>query len=124
MAKQIVGHLTELVGRHVANRRKAKKIPPEELAKKIGVSPTVLDHMEHGACHINIEQLALFARYVAPLEDLLSLPHCNGDQMAEYVDKRIRAMSEEELRAWQQDTVPLASDSRRIFILDSYPEPE
>jgi hypothetical protein len=43
--------------------------------------------------------------------------------MAEYVDKRIRAMSEEDLRTWQQDTEPLASDSRRIFILDAYPEP-
>ena len=124
MAKPIVGHFTELVGRHIANRRKAKKMPAEELAKKIGVSVTVLDHMEHGFCHINLEQVMLFARYLAPLEDLMALPHCNEGQMAEYVDKKIRAMSEEQLRAWQQDTEPLTGDSRRIFILDGYSEAE
>jgi len=124
MAKPIVGHFTELVGRHIANRRRAKKMPPEELAKKIGVSVTVLDHMEHGFCHINLEQLMLFSRYLAPLPDLMALPHSNEGQMAEYVDRKIRAMSEEQLRAWQQDTESLAGDSRRIFILDVYPEPE
>jgi transcriptional regulator with XRE-family HTH domain len=119
MAKPIVGHFTEFVGKRIASRRKAKKMQPGELAKKIGVSVTVLDHMEHGYCHINIEQLMLFAHYLAPIGELLGLPHYDDVEMMEFVDKKIQAMTEEELRAWQQDTAPLLAERRRIFILDS-----
>jgi transcriptional regulator with XRE-family HTH domain len=119
MAKPIVGYFTEFVGKRIANRRKAKKMPPEELAKKIGVSVLVLDHMEHGYCHINLEQVMLFARYLAPTEELLGLPHYSDAEMMDFLNKKIQAMSEEELRAWQQDTAPVIADRRRIFILDS-----
>jgi transcriptional regulator with XRE-family HTH domain len=122
MAKPIIGHFTEFVGKRIANRRKAKKMSSEDLAKKIGVSATVLDHMEHGYCNINIEQLMLFVHYLAPVEELLGLPHYSDMDMFEFVNKKIQAMTEDDLRAWKQDTAPILADQRRIFILDSDPE--
>jgi transcriptional regulator with XRE-family HTH domain len=124
MAKSTIGQFTEFVGRRIANRRKAKKILPEDLARKVGVSVMVLDHMEHGLCNINLEQMALFARYLAPLEELFGLPHYDDAEMTAFLDKRIKAMTGEDLRAWQQDTAPLIADQHRLFILDTDVEPE
>jgi transcriptional regulator with XRE-family HTH domain len=119
MAKGIVGHFTEFVGRRIKNGRKAAKMSPEDLAKRIGVSPLVLDHMERGYCHVNLEQMMQLARHLSlSLEELLGIPHHEENEILEFLNKRILAMSEEELRAWQQNVQPLAEDGRRIYILD------
>lgn len=118
MSKTVVGHFTEFVGKRIANRRRAKKIAPEDLARRIGVSAVVLDNMEHGSCHINLEQLMQCAKSLGPVGELLGLPHYSDEQMLDFVDKRVRAMSKEQLEAWQQDTEPQASDRRRLYILD------
>jgi|GEM_PF-2372717 transcriptional regulator with XRE-family HTH domain len=118
MSKQTVGHFTEFVGRRIANRRKQKKISPEDMARKIGVSVTVLDHMEHGYCHINLEQLILCSHYLSPTEDLLGLPHCSDGEMKAFIDARVNAMSEEELRNWKANTEAMATEQHRLFILD------
>jgi hypothetical protein len=88
------------------------------MARKIGVSQTVLDNMERGLCHINLEQLMQFARWLTPTSDLLGLPQMVDEDMNDYLDKRIRAMTEEELRAWQSDPAPYLEDRRRLFVLD------
>lgn len=122
MSKQIVGRFTELVGHRIASRRKAKKISPEELAKKIGVSTVGLDNMEHGYSHINIEQLMLCAKYLTGIGDLVGLPHFSDEAMKAYIDLRVNAMSEEDLRSWKANTEALEHDPRRLFILDLEPE--
>lgn len=119
MARQTVGQFTTFVGKRIAARRKAKKMTQVELAKKIGVSSSVLDRMEHGFCNINLEQVMQLAKRLTPTEDLLGLPHIDEGEMVDFVNKRILAMSEEELRAWKQNLQPLAEDHRRIFILDA-----
>lgn len=121
MSRQIVGHFTEFVGGRIASRRKAKKMPPEDLAKKIGVSVSVLDHMEHGYCHINLEQLMLCARYLTATGDLLGLPHFTDEDMKAFVDLRVNAMSEEDLRSWKANKEALEHDPHRLFILDLDP---
>ena len=118
MSKQIVGHITKFVGHRIGSRRKAKKISPEELAKKIGVSTVVLDNMEHGYSHINLEQLMLCARYLTEIADLLGLPYQTDEAMKAYIDLRVNAMSEEDLRNWKANTEALEHDPHRLFILD------
>lgn len=118
MAKQTIGPFTEFVGRRIANRRKAKKISQEEMARKIGVGEVVLDHMEHGLCHINLEQLMQFTRYLTATNDLLGLPYYGDSEMKAFIDARVNAMSEEDLRNWKADTETLAQERHRLFILD------
>ena len=118
MPKQIVGHFTEFVGRRIANRRKAKKITPEDMARRVGVSTVVLDHMEHGYCHINLEQLMLFTRYLTATSDLLGLPHYTDDEMNAFINERVNAMSEEDLRNWKAEPPTAETEPRRLFILD------
>lgn len=118
MAKQTVGQFTEFVGRRIASRRKAGKIPPADFARKLGVSELVLDHMEHGLCNINLEQLMQCVRYLGTTNDLLGLPHYGDQEMKAFIDVRVNAMSEEDLRNWKADEETLAQDQRRLFILD------
>ena len=118
VSKQIVGHFTEFAGRRIANRRKAKKIAPEDLAHKVGVSVSVLDNMEHGYCHINLEQLMLFVRYLAPINELLGLPHYSDEEMIAFLDTRIKAMSEEELRGWKAEPDAVVNERRRLFVIE------
>lgn len=118
MPKQIVGRFTEFVGRRIANRRRTKKISPEELSKKIGVSTVALDKMEHGYSHINLEQLILCAHCLSEITDLVGLPHKSDEEMKAYIDLRIGAMTEEDLRNWKANTEALEHDPHRLFILD------
>lgn len=124
MAKETVGQFTAFVGKRIAARRKKKKLTQTELATKIGVSSSAYDRMEHGLCNINLEQLMQLAKHLAPTEDLLGLPHYSDEEMADFVNQRVLAMSEEELRDWKQNTEPAETDHRRIFILDSDEEQE
>lgn len=118
MSKQIVGHFTEFVGGRIANRRKKKKITPEEFARKIGVSTIVLENMERGHSHINLEQLMLCVKYLSSTGDLLGLPYYSDEDMKAFVDARVNAMSEEELRAWKADTTAADDRAHRLFVLD------
>jgi transcriptional regulator with XRE-family HTH domain len=118
MSKQTVGQFTTFVGKRIATRRKAKKITAEDMAKKIGVSAVVLDHMEHGLCHINLEQLIQFVRYLSTTSDLLGLPHYDDEEMTKFLGKTIDAMSEEDLRNWKANPHSFAGDRHRLFILD------
>ena len=112
------------VGKRIAARRKAKNMSMADLAKKVGISKASMGRMELGQGNISLEQLMKFARHLAPTEDLLGLPHYSDEEMAEFVNKRILGMSEEELRAWKQNTGPSAADRRHIFILDGDAEAE
>ena len=118
MAKQTVGQFTEFVGKRIGNRRKAKKIAAADFARKLGVSELVLDHMEHGLCNINLEQLMQCVRFLSTTHDLLGLPHYGDDEMKSFIDARVNAMSEEDLRNWKADDGPLLQERRRLFILD------
>lgn len=118
MAKQTVGPFTEFAGSRIANRRKAKKTSQENMARKIGVSASVLDHMEHGLCHINLEQIMQFVRYLSSTADLLGLPHYGDGDMKAFIDTRVNAMSEEDLRNWKADTETAAQENHRLFIID------
>lgn len=118
MENQTVGQFTVFVGKRIAAKRKKKGMSMEVLARKIGVSKAAMGRMELGQGNISLEQLMRLARYLAPTEELLGLPHYSDEEMAEFVNKRVLGMSEEELRAWKQNTGPSAADRRHIFILD------
>ena len=124
MAKETVGKFTAFVGKRIAAKRKKKNMTQHELATKIGVSGSAFDRMEHGLGNINLEQLMQLAKHLAPTEELLGLPHYDDAAMADFVNQRVLAMSEEELRAWKQNAEPAATDHRRIFILDTDAEQE
>lgn len=120
-----VGEFTAFVGRRIKTRRKAAKMTQDELAEKIGVGGETLREMELGRGHINLERLIDCVRHLPTTTgDLLGLPHYNDEEMADFIDKRIRAMSEEDLRRWKQDPGPATADRRRLFILDSDPAQE
>ncbi len=124
MSKPIVGQFTAFVGKRIANRRKGKKIPLEELARKIGVSAIVLENMEHGYCHINLEQIMLFGRYLSDTGELLGLPHYGDEKISEFINRRVDAMSEEDLRNWKARPTPPEEETYRLFILEHRDEEE
>jgi len=96
----------------------------EELARKIGVSVPILHEMECGTRHINLERLIRFVRHLTTTSDLLGLPHYGEEEIFDFIDKKIRAMSEEDLRKWKSDPGPASTDRRRLYILDSDSEQE
>jgi transcriptional regulator with XRE-family HTH domain len=122
MVREAAGKFNAFVGKRIADRRKKKGMSQRKFATKIGVSSSTLDRMEHGAVNITLDQLTRLAQELAPMEDLLGLPHYDDAAMADFVNKRVLAMSEEELRDWKQNTEPAETDHRRIFILDNHAE--
>lgn len=112
------GEFTALVGKRIAERRRAKGMRQVDLGAKIGLSKTAMIRLENGKANITLEQLVGMAKELAPIEELLGLPHYDDAEMADFVQKRVLAMTEEELRDWKQNTEPAATDHRRIYILD------
>lgn len=124
MVREAAGKFNAFVGKRIADRRKKKGMSQRAFATKIGVSSSTLDRMEHGAVNITLDQLVRLAQELAPMEELLGLPHYDDAAMVDYVNHCVLAMSEEQLRDWKQNTEPVATDHHRIFILDTDGEQE
>ena len=124
MVREAAGKFNAFVGKRIADRRKKKGMSQRAFATKIGVSSSTLDRMEHGTVNITLDQLVRLAQELAPMEELLGLPHYDDAAMVDYVNHCVLAMSEEQLRDWKQNTEPVATDHHRIFILDTDGEQE
>jgi transcriptional regulator with XRE-family HTH domain len=124
MVREAARKFNAFVGKRIADRRKKKGMSQRAFATKIGVSSSTLDRMEHGTVNITLDQLVRLAQELAPMEELLGLPHYYDAAMVDYVNHCVLAMSEEQLRDWKQNTEPVATDHHRIFILDTDGEQE
>jgi transcriptional regulator with XRE-family HTH domain len=118
MEQKTVGQFTVFVGRRIRLRRQRRKMTQFELAKKVGVPVSILSRVEAGTAHINLEQLMRFVGVFTSTHDLLGLPHIGEEATMRFMDEKINAMSEEQLRAWKAKPREEMTDSGSLFILD------
>jgi transcriptional regulator with XRE-family HTH domain len=123
MAEMPVGAFTKFVAGRIQATRKHRKMTEAELASKTNIPKAVIISIEKGEAHITLEQLARFTKVFTAMSALLGLPNMTELEMKDYLDSKINAMTEEQLRAWQAKP-PSEPDNRNLYILEIHEEDE